>query len=275
MSEQDEEVLATTAWPDLSPVVNQGRRRGVRVTTAAAVALGLALGGGAVAGAATSSTGSSASAPASGIPSNHPPMGGSPPAAVGTVKSVGYGTFAITTQDGTTVTVNVGTSTTFVDASVTSPTIANVTVGAHVAVFGTDTANVVTATSVGIGQPPGGGQGRPGGAGPGGAGGRPGISPAAVGTVTSVGDDTFTITAQDETAVTVNVSSATTYRDAGVTSATMADVTVGEHLAVFGTDTSNVVTATSVAIGEPTAGGGGGPGGRSGTPPKAPASSSS
>jgi hypothetical protein len=147
---------------------------------------------------------------------------------------------------------------------------ANVTVGEHVAVFGTDTSNVVTATSVAIGEPPAGGKGGPGG--PGGSG---GAAPAAVGTVTSVGDGTFTLTAQDGTAVTVNVSTTTTYLDAGVTSPTVANVTVGEHVAVFGTDTSNVVTATSVAVGEPPAGGKGGPEGTSGTPPRAPTSSSS
>jgi hypothetical protein len=99
---------------------------------------------------------------------------------------------------------------------------------------------------------------------PGGKGGTP---PAAVGTVKSVGDGTFTITAQDGTSVTVNVSSATTYMDQGVTSASIANVTVGEHVAVFGTDTSNTVAATSVAIGDPPAGGKGGPmGASSGSP---------
>jgi preprotein translocase subunit YajC len=187
---------------------------------------------------------------------------------VGTVTSVGDGSFAITAPDGTAVTVNVDSSTTYRDGSVASATIANVTVGEHVAVFGTDTPNVVTATSVAIGDPPA------GGGGPGGAGSNGGSPPAAVGTVTSVGDGTFTISAPDGTAVTVNVDSSTTYRDGSVTSATIANVTVGEHVAVFGTDTSNVVTATSVAIGDPPAGGGG-PGGRGVTPPKSPASSPS
>ncbi len=179
-------------------------------------------------------------------------------------------TFTLTTQDKTTVTVNVGSTTTYRDPSVTSPTLANVTVGEHVAVFGTDTSNVVTATSVAIGDPPSGGKGAPGG--PGGPGGSP---PAAMGTVASVGADTFTLTTQDKTTVTVNVGSTTTYRDPSVTSPTLANVTVGEHVAVFGTDTSNVVTATSVAIGDPPSGGkggpggrgSGGPGGRGGTPP--------
>ena len=89
--------------------------------------------------------------------------GGIPPAAVGTVKSVGNDTFTLTTQDGTTVTVNVSSSTAYLDHDVTSPSLANVTVGEHVAVFGTDDANVVTATSVAIGAPPAGGpDGAPG-----------------------------------------------------------------------------------------------------------------
>jgi hypothetical protein len=89
---------------------------------------------------------------------------------VGTVKSVGDGTFAITTQDGTVVTVNVSGSTTYMDQGVTSPSIANVTVGEHVAVFGTDTSNTVTATGVAIGNPPTGGKGGPIGASNGGPG---------------------------------------------------------------------------------------------------------
>jgi preprotein translocase subunit YajC len=196
-------------------------------------------------------------------------VGGTPPVAFGTVKSVGDGTFTITARDGTTVTVNVSGATTYHDRAVTSPTIANVTVGAHVAVFGTDTSNVVTATSVAIGGPGGDmtGPGR-------GLGGSP---PVALGTVTSVEDGTFTITTRDGKTVTVNVSGATTYHDRAVTSPTIANVTVGAHVAVFGTDTSNVVTATSVAIGGPSAGdpGGGPGGGPAGSPPAMPASSSS
>jgi hypothetical protein len=195
---------------------------------------------------------------------------------------VGDGTFTITAQDGTTVTVNVSSATTYMDQGVTSASIANVTVGQHVAVFGSDTSNTVAATNVAIGNPPTGGKGGPMGA-PGGKGGTP---PAAVGTVESVGDGTFTITAQDGTTVTVNVSSATTYMDQGVTSASIANVTVGEHVAVFGTDTSNTVAATNVAIGSPPAGGkggllgassgspSGGPRGPGGAPPATGSSSS-
>jgi len=65
--------------------------------------------------------------------------------------------------------VNVGSSTTYLDHDVTSPSIANVTVGARVAVFGTDTSDTVTATKVAIGAPHTGGPGGPGGPGDGGA----------------------------------------------------------------------------------------------------------
>ncbi len=163
---------------------------------------------------------------------------------MGTVKSVGSGTFTLTKPDGTTVTVDVGSSTTYLDPGVTSPSLANVTVGAHVAVFGTDTSNTVTATKVAIGGPMG-----PGG--PGGFRISGGTPPAAVGTVKSVGSGTFTLTTPDGTTVTVDVGSSTTYLDPGVTSPSLGNVTVGAHVAVFGTDTSNTVTATKVAIGGP------------------------
>src|SRR5664280_1279605 len=153
MIDQDPEAPLSLEASDPFARVNQKRRRGVRVTSAAAMALGLAIGGGAIAGAATTSA-STPSTSASGSQTRRPPFDGTPPAAVGTVKSVGTGTFALTTQDGTTVTVNVGSSTTYLDRDVTSPTIANVTVDPRVAVFGTDTSNTVTATKVAVGTPP-------------------------------------------------------------------------------------------------------------------------
>ena len=143
--------------------VSQRRRHGVLVTAAAVAALALSLGGAAVAGAGTTTTAPSASSGRTGA-AGRPPFGGSPPAAVGTVASVGTDTFTLTARDGTTVTVHVSSSTAYVDAGVTSPTIASLRVGAHVAVFGTDAADVVTATRVAIGDPPSGvGPGGPGG----------------------------------------------------------------------------------------------------------------
>jgi hypothetical protein len=132
------------------------RRRGVRVTTAAAVALGLAVAGG-VAGAASASGSSDTPSPggtALTAQSGGPATCGSPPAAVGTVKSVGDNTFTLTTADGSTVTVDVGSSTKYVDPEVSSPSLSNVTVGEHVAVMGTESSNTVTATTVLIGAPP-------------------------------------------------------------------------------------------------------------------------
>jgi hypothetical protein len=160
MSERDEQGVIIWSAPEPFPAVRQKSRRGIRVTTAAAIALGLVVTGGAVAGATSPSSASSTA----GSSADRPLMGGTPPVAFGTVKSVGEGTFTITTRDGTTVTVNVSSATTYRDRAVTSPTIANVTVGEHVAVFGTDSSNVVAATGVAIGGPGAGGPGgRPGG----------------------------------------------------------------------------------------------------------------
>ncbi|MDA8275399.1 MAG: hypothetical protein M0029_08475 [Actinomycetota bacterium] len=143
----------------------RGRRGVVRVTSAAAVALGLIVAGGSVAYA---STGGSA---APGLPPR--PGAGGPhgrPAAVGTVKSAGASSFVLTTRSGTEVTVDVTAQTTYRDPKVTSPSLADVTPGAHVAVLGTTSSSTVTATTVLVGLPP-----RPGAGGPHGR-------PAAVGT---------------------------------------------------------------------------------------------
>ena len=62
---------------------------------------------------------------------------GAPPAAAGTVASVGTGTFTLNGRDATSVTVDVTSSTTYKDPKVTSPSFANVTVGEMVSVQGT------------------------------------------------------------------------------------------------------------------------------------------
>ena len=84
---------------------------------------------------------------------------GTPPAAAGTVESVGTGSFTLQGRDGTTVTVDVTSSTTYKDQKATSPSFANVTVGEMVSVQGTTASGVVTATSVTIGSGFGGGFG--------------------------------------------------------------------------------------------------------------------
>jgi Domain of unknown function (DUF5666) len=138
-----------------------GRRSRVKLKIATATALGLGLAGGAaaLAGATTGSAQSSSPAPGEGMPPG--PGGGAPPAAVGTVQSVGSDSFVITTKDGSSVTVDVSSSTTYRDKDVSAATLANVTVGETVAAFGTLSSGVVTATSVGIGMPPGPGGGAP------------------------------------------------------------------------------------------------------------------
>jgi Domain of unknown function (DUF5666) len=73
--------------------------------------------------------------------------------------------------------------------------------------------------------------------------------PAVVGTVKSVGDDSFTVLTRSGT-VTVDVSSSTTYLN-GSSSAGYASVTSGRQVAVAGTASDGVVTATKVLIGTP------------------------
>ena len=164
-------------------------------------------------------------------------------------------TFTVTTHDNTTVTVDVTGTTTYLDPATTSPTFADVKVGENVAVFGTDTSNTVAATKVAIGSV----------GGPGGRHGFGGTPPAAVGTVASVGANTFTLTTPDKTTVTVDVTGTTTYQDPGVTSPSFTSLKAGDHVAVFGTDTNNTVAATQVCIGGSTVPPGpGGPGDRGG-----------
>jgi hypothetical protein len=152
---------------DPFPAISQRRRGGVRVSSAAAVALGLVVTGESV-GAAPRQLLRTAS-----IRAGHrdrrsgptpPGRGLRRPTAAGTVKSVGNGSFAVTTRDGTTVTVLVDTTTDYFGAGVPSPTMANVKVGEHIAVFGSDRSELVTADRVAIGRPPfidRGGTGRP------------------------------------------------------------------------------------------------------------------
>ena len=128
------------------------------VLTSAAVALAVVLGTGAgtVAVAQAATTTSSHSSTTAAWPTKH-----GTPAAAGTVESVGTNTFTLKGRNGTTVIVDVSSSTTYRDGKVTSPTFANVTVGEIVSVEGTTAAGVVTATSVQIGLGGfGGGMGR-------------------------------------------------------------------------------------------------------------------
>ena len=171
---QGAEDLAAVPAPDPFPAVSQRRRRGVQVTSAAAIALGLILSGGAVVGAATPTSAVPGSS-RPGDPSSRPPIGGRP-TVVGVVKEVGDGSFTLTDQGGATVTVEVGSSTAYFDPGVGSPTMANVRTGEFVAVFGSESSGSIRATRVGIGRPPGAAGRGPvgGGSGPGGS---PGMAP--------------------------------------------------------------------------------------------------
>ena len=135
--------------------------RWFRASGASALLVGFAAGGFGIASATThsgssSTTGTAKSGSGWGYRTGH--MGGhhTPPAAAGTVESVGTNSsgvnfFTVKTHGGTTVTVDVNSSTTYKDQKVTSPSFANVTTGEMVSVEGTTASGTVTATSVLIG----------------------------------------------------------------------------------------------------------------------------
>jgi hypothetical protein len=133
--------------PDRRDGGARAKSKVARIAGASSVVLALGIATGGIAGAATTKSAAGALKPRHAVG-----FGGTRPAAVGTVKSIGAKTFTLTTHSGTVVTVNVATATTtYQDRGVTAPTFANVTVGSHVAVMGTDTANTVAATKVLIG----------------------------------------------------------------------------------------------------------------------------
>ena len=163
---------------------------------------------------------------------HHPGLGGRP-AAAGTVTAPPAGaSFSITTHSGTSLTVEVTGSTTYAERGVTSPTLADVTLGELVAVFGTLSGTTVTASEVVIWVAK-----------------TSGFRPAAAGTVTvPPAGASFSITTHSGTSLTVEVTTSTTYAERGVTSPTLADVTQGELVAVFGTLSGTTVTASEVVI---------------------------
>ena len=164
---------------------------------------------------------------------HHPGLGGRP-AAAGTVTVPPAGaSFSITTHSGTSLTVEVTTSTTYAERGVTSPTLADVTQGELVAVFGTLSGTTVTASEVVIVPP------------------RPNHGFATAGTVqatpTSTSTD-FTVMTWNGTTMTVDVTAATTYAEFGVSAPSLANVTQGEFVGVFGTTSGTTVAATEVVI---------------------------
>ncbi len=137
----------------------------MRTGAGLALALGAALGGSLAASATTQHA--SGSHAAHGAPGSGP--GGAAPAAAGTVESVdtSASSFTLKEANGDSVTVDVTSSTTYRDPSVSSPSLSDVTTGKRVAVLGTSSSGTVTATTVLIGIPTGpGGAGGPGGGGP-------------------------------------------------------------------------------------------------------------
>ncbi|HMD45200.1 MAG TPA: DUF5666 domain-containing protein [Acidimicrobiales bacterium] len=219
-----DEMTAGPAPDNGEPSPGPRRRRALIVAGAGTLAAALAVGAVGIAAAANGS-------------GSGPSTGWTPPAALGTVTSVGSNTFSMKSLGGSTVTVDVSSSTSYKEPGTTNPTFADVKVGEHVAVFGAESSGTVQATTVAVG-----GDWR--------------LGPrslrhrrAVVGTVASVGTDAFTVTPlAGGSPVTVDVSSTTKYREPGKTSASFADVTVGEHVAVAGTHTSGAVTAKAVGI---------------------------
>ena len=175
-------------------------------------------------------------AAASAAPSHHGHGLGGGPVAAGTVASVpADNAFTITTHAGTTLTVDVTTSTTYVERGVSSPSLADVTQGALVALFGTISGTTVSATEVSIWVPK-----------------VASNQPVAAGTVASVpADNAFTITTHAGTTLTVDVTASTTYVERGVSSPSLADVTQGALVALFGTISGTTVSATEVSIAPP------------------------
>jgi hypothetical protein len=180
-----------------------------------------------------------ASAAAASASSAHHFPGPGGPTAAGEVTSAPTttatgSTFTISSR-GQTVTVNVSGTTNYVEQGVGMPTVSDVGVGDFVALFGTESGTTVTATEVNIFVPK---SMRP--------------APVAAGTVeaTPAPDATdFSIMTLSGTTVTVDVNpTTTTYFESGLAAATLADVSEGESVVVFGTGTSPTVTASEVAI---------------------------
>ncbi|MGD0218875.1 MAG: hypothetical protein ABSC73_00180 [Acidimicrobiales bacterium] len=166
-------------------------------------------------------------------PLHHPRGLGGRPAAAGTVAAPpADNAFPMMTRLGATLTVDVTASTTYVERGVSSPTLADVTQGELVAVFGTLSGTTVTASEVVNWMPRGGG-----------------FQPAAAGVVAAPpADNAFPITTRSGVTLTVDVTASTTYAERGVSSPTLADVTQGELVAVFGTISGTTVTASEVGI---------------------------
>lgn len=154
------------------------------------------------------------------------------------------GSFTVVGQRLRIVTIDVLSTTTFSDSADPSPSFADVCVGNHVRITGTNTSGTVSASSVTV-LPPN-------------------TTHQTNGVVTSVNGasavgscgvatetGTFTFVGRRLRIVTVDVVSATTFADTAVTTPSFADVCVGSEVEILGTFASEVLTASSVTVQPP------------------------
>ena len=142
--------------------------------------------------------------------------------------------FTILTRSGRTKTVELTSSTQYLENGVPNPTAANIAAGDFVVVFGTRSGTTVTATRVAILAVP---------------------SSVTIGTVqTTPSAGSFVIETSDHVQFTVNTSSTTTYSERANASVSLGSIQIGENVAVFGTVSGSTITAAEVAIGNVGAG---------------------
>ena len=162
----------------------------------------------------------------------------------GTVASIDAAkdTFVVKEASGTSVTVKVTKSTKFTDRAASTAGFSDVKSGVRVAVQGKTSSGTETATSVFILGAGGGFGGGPGG--PGGFGG------GTFGTVASIdaAKDTFVVKEASGTSVTVKVTKSTKFTN-GSSSAKFSALKTGDQVAVTGTTSKGVETATAVRLG--------------------------
>jgi hypothetical protein len=160
----------------------------------------------------------------------------------GTVQTApSSGVFTIQTPSGSTVTIDTSGSTTYREPGVTNAMISDVGVGDRVGIIGTTSGSSVSATEVLIGAP------------------KPTASFAAAGMVdTTPSQGSFTIKTFSGSMLTVDYDASTTYEDLGVVTPAITDVTMNEFVAVFGTQSGSMVSASEVIVGGGHRGGMGG-----------------
>jgi hypothetical protein len=153
-------------------------------------------------------------------------------ATAGTIETTPSSTgFTITTFNGQSVAVVVTSSTTYFERGVPGITLDDLSRGELVGVFGTLSDGTETATEIVVCQP------------------RVSRDYATAGTVQAAPTSSgFTVMTFNGTTVTVDVTGTTTYAEYSVSNPTIADVTPGEFVGVFGTTVGTTVTATEVVI---------------------------